>query len=119
MEGLSPTEIRPGKLTITLEAVLVGLVEKQTEPLDLRVNSIMRKSQSLVELAVSKTTPAPGQGVESSEAGLSRGRLCIDRRHPLQVFRDMVNTFPRPIGPFKNEVHRALEEELYQYGTPP
>ena len=44
---------------------------------------------------------------------------CIDRKHSLQVFRDMVNTFSRLVGPFKNEVHRALEKELYQDGTPP
>jgi hypothetical protein len=31
----------------------------------------------------------------------------------------MVNTFSRLVGSFKNEVHRALEKELYQDGTPP
>ena len=55
---------------------------------------------------------------------ITRARLmphpkCKDWGHPLQVFRDMVNTFHRLVGPLKNEVHRALEKGLYQDGASP
>ena len=48
----------------------------------------------------------PPTAAESRLRELTRMRLmprpeCIDRRHPLQVFRDMVNTFPWHVEPLK------------------
>lgn len=43
---------------------------------------------------------------------------CADRGCPLQVFRDMLNTFSRLVGLLKNEGHHALEKRFYQDETP-
>ena len=74
--------------------------------------------QAFLERCDYQTEPSDDEA-EAIASRFSSPRNCIDRRHPLQVFRDMVNTFPWHVEPLKKEVHHALEAKVHQDGTPP